>query len=112
MAETFCLESAGYRVTAVEDGVMALAALTEQPPDLVLLDLLLPRMSGFLVLEAMKEDSRMREIPVVVVSARSDDRDIERARTLGAREYLVKPFLPQDLLAVIARTLPREAETR
>lgn len=87
----------------------ALASITESPPDLVLLDLILPRMSGFLVLETMREDARMRGIPVVVVSARSDDRDVERARLLGAQEYLMKPFLPQDLLTVVRRTLPKEA---
>lgn len=109
MAVAFCLESAGYEVTSVEDGVAALAAITEAPPDLLLLDLILPRMSGFLVLETMKEDARMRDIPVVVLSARSEDKDIQRARTLGASEYLVKPFLPEDLLAAVSRTLPREA---
>ncbi|MGE5561024.1 MAG: response regulator [Chloroflexota bacterium] len=105
----YCLESEGYRVSIVEDGVAALASITESPPDLVLLDLILPRMSGFLVLETMREDARMRGIPVVVVSARSDDRDVERARLLGAQEYLMKPFLPQDLLTVVRRTLPKEA---
>lgn len=108
MALSFCLEAAGYDVAVAEDGVTALAAISESPPDLVLLDLILPRMNGFLVLEAMKQDAQMREIPVVVLSARSDDKDIERARALGAREYLVKPFTPQDLLAVVRDTLTKE----
>ena len=108
MALSFCLEAAGYDVVVAEDGVTALASISESPPDLVLLDLVLPRMNGFLVLEAMKQDAQMREVPVVVLSARSDDKDIERARALGAREYLVKPFTPQDLLTVVRETLTKE----
>lgn len=108
MAVSFCLQGAGYDATVVEDGVTALASISESPPDLVLLDLVLPRMNGFLVLEALKQDAQMREVPVVVLSARADDRDIERARALGAREYLVKPFTPHDLLRVVRDVLTKE----
>lgn len=110
MMVAFCLEDAGCTVRIADDGIDGLAEMTKAPPDIVLLDLRLPRMNGFLVLETMRQDATLRSIPVMILSARADDRDIERARQLGANEYLVKPFGPDELLAAVERTLAIKEE--
>ncbi|MGE5654150.1 MAG: response regulator transcription factor [Bacillota bacterium] len=102
---TVCLEANGYEVHAVQDGLAAVEETISWLPDLIVLDLLLPKMSGFLVLEALKQDLRTREIPVLVMSAKAQEEDIRRALTTGAADYLVKPFHPRDLVQRIQTIL-------
>lgn len=96
-----CLETCGYQVTTVEDGVTALEELFKDPPDLVLLDILLPKMSGLLVLEAIRDNPGTRHLPVIIISAKSQENDIQAAYDAGADDYLVKPFTPTILLSHI-----------
>lgn len=96
-----CLEGAGYEVICAGDGIRALQMAKEGKPDLILLDLVLPGMSGFLVLEALRSEPSSRDTPVVIISARAQDDDIRKARQLGANDYLVKPFTPDSLLRVV-----------
>jgi CheY-like chemotaxis protein len=84
------LRSDGYEVLTASDGVEALNVLRETTVDLVLLDLIMPRMGGMEVLEAMHGDSRMSEVPVIVLSGLGEESVTQRALELGAYDFLVK----------------------
>jgi len=99
------LEKAGYEVIIARDGLSALELAQTEDPDLILLDILMPKMNGFLVIEALKDDPVTSEIPVVFISAKSEEKDLERARSLGASDYLVKPIKQEDLLAIVEKNI-------
>lgn len=84
------LKQDGYDVIAASDGLEALAVLRSQHVDLVLLDLIMPRMSGLEALDAMKADPRTRNIPVVILSNLGQESDVERGIEMGALDYLIK----------------------
>ena len=97
------LEAAGYETVLAADGETALDRIDDADPDVVLLDIMMPVMDGWGVLRALSDrDTAPR---VVVVSAKSSDRDIVRALTSGALDYVTKPFDPDDLVDVVARTV-------
>lgn len=102
---SICLKNAGLDVEVAEDGAEALRKMEAQKPDLVLLDLVMPKLNGLDALRSMKEDSNLKDVPVIVLSARAQEEDIQRARDLGAADYMAKPFRPDELLAVIQRVL-------
>ena len=104
---TICLRSAGLKVDVAEDGADALRKIEIEKPDLVLLDLVMPKLNGLDALQIMKENEQMKDIPVIVLSARAQEEDIQRAMDLGANDYMAKPFRPDELLAVIDRVLGR-----
>ncbi len=99
------LEIAGYDVIKAKDGLEAVEKAGEEDPDLILLDLRLPKMNGFLVLEAIKDDEQTTDIPVIVISARSTEEDFERVFSLGACDYLVKPIDQKTLLNAVEKYL-------
>lgn len=80
----------GYRVLTAADGLDALSVLRGETPDLILLDLVMPKMSGLEVLERVQSDSRLRRIPVLILSNLGDDSDIRRGIEMGAEDYLIK----------------------
>jgi len=86
------IEQQGFATTTAENGKLALDLLAKQPFDLVLLDIMMPEMTGFDVLERMKADENLRRIPVIVISALNDVESIVRCVQLGAEDYLFKPF--------------------
>jgi len=86
------LQEQGYEVAMAENGVQALEMLGSEPFDVVLLDLVMPELDGFQVLERMKADSVQREIPVIVISALDEMESILRCIEMGATDYLPKPF--------------------
>jgi len=89
------LQSQGYHVQIAPDGEEALKMLGADPlPLVVLLDLMLPKKSGFEVLEAVGKDDRIKQVPIIVLSNLGQAADIERAQTLGARAYFVKADTP------------------
>ncbi|HVH13250.1 MAG TPA: response regulator, partial [Longimicrobium sp.] len=93
------LTQQGYRVEAVSDGMEALAAARREAPDLVLSDVMMPGMDGFELLDALRADTGLREVPVILLSARAGEESrIEGMRT-GADDYLTKPFSARELLA-------------
>ena len=94
------LTAEGYRVTAARDGAEGLRLALEQQPDLVLLDLTLPGVDGFDLLGELRQAGR--EMPVIIVSARGEERDKLAGFGLGADDYLTKPFSLKELLAVLA----------
>jgi CheY-like chemotaxis protein len=99
------LRLAGYRLRMATDGQEAIALAHRARPDLVLLDLRLPRVDGWQVLEALRGDQALRQVPVVVLTADADPPQRERARVAGAVDYLVKPVSADALLAAVERAL-------
>jgi CheY-like chemotaxis protein len=95
------LKAAGYRTLMVFDGVAAAEAVATKNPDIVLLDLMMPKRTGFDVLADIgQQPDRPR---VIVLSARGREEDVTRAFSLGADDYMTKPFSPQELMARVAR---------
>ena len=103
-ALTVALEREGYEPTAVYDGRSAVISFLDDPPDLVLLDLMLPEMSGLDVLRRIRTES---DTPVIVLSAKDAESDIVTALELGADDYLSKPYSIRELLARIRAALRR-----
>ena len=102
------LEKAGYDVEYAVDGVEAVDKANNISPDLILLDLRLPKMNGFLVLEALKSDAATEEIPVIILSALSEEDDVQKAISSGAEDFLVKPISQSDLLAAVEENILEE----
>ena len=100
-----CLEKEGFEVNIATDGITAIDLAFKAPPDLILLDLILPKLDGYLVCGALKADERTRSIPVVVISALAQHKYIKRAMELGVAAYLVKPFQPRELAETIKRVM-------
>ncbi|HPO52469.1 MAG TPA: response regulator [bacterium] len=92
---------AGYRVVIAEDGEQALERFRESRPDLVLLDIDMPRLNGWEVLERLKSGWRSRRVPVVMVTGKTSDEDKIRGYELGVDYYVTKPFNTQRLLPII-----------
>ena len=86
------LQLAGYRTSVAHDGVAAIEAVAEERPDLVLLDVMMPRLDGWGVLAALQKDPDTRELPVVMLTALANERDLVRGHLSGAVSYVTKPF--------------------
>ena len=95
----------GYEVSAVEDGIEGIKVMVDFQPDLVLLDLMMPVISGFDVLKKMKDIKELKDIPVLMVSAHSEIDQVKIALSLGAIEYIVKPIKPMVLVERVVRAL-------
>jgi signal transduction histidine kinase len=93
------LRAEGYRVRPVPNGRLALRAAASEPPDLIMLDVDMPEMNGFQVCRALKTDERMRDIPVIFVSALDDERAKVEGLEIGAVDYVTKPFQPGEITA-------------
>ncbi len=108
---TLRLESRGYQVIPAYDGMEALERARKDKPDVIFLDIMMPRMDGWEVLYHLKEDPATRDIPVVVVTARTGDADKLRGYSGGAIDYITKPFDLKSLGSIVERILePRERE--
>lgn len=99
----FKLKKEGYQVTWKENGEEALKAIKADKPDLILLDVMMPVMDGYEVLRRLKEDENLRSIPVVMLTARAQERDVVKGINSGAEDYITKPFHPAELLARVKR---------
>jgi putative two-component system response regulator len=95
------LEAEGYRTACVTDGLSALDRSREEKPDLILLDICLPGRSGFEVFQQLRQDPATERIPIVFLTARSTVEDRQKARHLGAVDYVTKPFQWADLIKLI-----------
>ncbi len=101
------LEAAGMEVREASDGVVGLAAAQDEPPDAILLDVMMPGMDGWQVLEGLLEDERTQEIPIVFLTARAELRDQARGLELGGVDYVTKPFNPLELAPLVEGLLER-----
>lgn len=100
------LNQGGYSTVAARDGVEALKKIREEAPALVLLDIMMPKLDGFGVLEAMRGDPGMRQIPVLIISAKADRSSKTRSTALGAKDYIVKPINPDEILVKVREHCP------
>ena len=104
---TYNLAREGYRVVAENDGAAGLDRIFKSPPDLVVLDLLLPKLSGLEVLDAIRGEPRTRRLPVLLLTARGTEMDKLVGFERGADDYLTKPFSPKELVARVSAILRR-----
>jgi DNA-binding response OmpR family regulator len=100
----FILEREGYRVELANDGRAAMELIGRiEPPALAMLDVMLPHADGYQLLGAIREQDAWKDVPVLMLTAKSQEKDIVRALDSGADDYLVKPFKPEELRARIKR---------
>lgn len=102
----FKLSGAGHELTARPDGPSTLEA-AEDPPDLVLLDVNMPGMSGYDVCRALRGRSATATVPILLLTAKGQEADIQRGFDAGADDYIVKPFSPRELLSRVEAVLAR-----
>jgi DNA-binding response OmpR family regulator len=93
----FMLRFAGYEVMAASNGEEAVQAATREVPDLVLMDVRMPRMTGYDACRLMKSNPTLRDVPIVFLSAKGQESEIQSGLEAGAEEYLLKPFSPDEL---------------
>ena len=105
------LAARGYDVLVARDGGEAIEQSRVQRPDAVVLDAMMPVMDGYEVLRRMREDAEMARVPVIMLTARKQESDVLRALDLGASDYMVKPFIPEELVVRLAR-LTEAADAR
>ena len=101
----FLMRKAGFRVRSAADGAEALAAIGEAPPDLVLLDVTMPEMSGYEVCEAVRANPEWSGVRILMLTARGRDIEREKGLAMGADDYVTKPFATQDVLARVRALL-------
>jgi CheY-like chemotaxis protein len=99
----FVLESKGHEVLEANDGLEALERARRMNPDLILLDVMMPKMDGYRVCRLLKYDSQFRDIPVVMLTARTGPQDIQTGVEVGADEYLTKPFDLEEMIELVDR---------
>ena len=105
----FRLSAKGYGVRVARDGREAVESAREEAPDAVVLDAMMPIIDGYEVLRQIREAPHMRDLPVIMLTARKGERDIVEALRLGASDYLAKPFIPEELTARLTRLLAKAA---
>jgi DNA-binding response OmpR family regulator len=104
------LRREGYQTVLAADGVEGLGQAMAQTPDLVMLDLAMPRMDGLRLLRTLRDIDTLRGVPVIITTSRSDGEAVDEAISLGVEQYLVKTrFTLKDLSAIVRRHLPRRA---
>ncbi len=101
----FTLRFSGYEVELVSNGEEAVKKAPSVQPDLILLDVRMPRMSGYQACDALKKMPATKDIPVVFLSAKGQDNEIQEGLKLGAQDYILKPFAPDELTAQVKRIL-------
>ena len=103
------LEKSRYSAHIIADGSKALAFVRQTPPDLIILDLMLPGLSGMDVCRAVRDDSRTAAVPIIMLTARGEESDRILGLDVGADDYVVKPFSPNELMARVRALLRRTA---
>lgn len=101
-----------FDVITASDGFEALRRVEEEQPDLIILDIMMPRMDGWEVLRQVRKGEDSQDIPVVVLTARTNDADMIQGWQLGADEYITKPFSPVALVKMVQMVLDRSPEDR
>lgn len=101
------LTQSGYEVRATANGVEALEDIRRDPPQLAVLDVMMPGLSGIDVLREIRSDEALKDVRVVLLTARSRDTDVDMGFSTGADDYLIKPFSPRELVHRVAALLAR-----
>ncbi|MEA2117376.1 response regulator transcription factor [Halovibrio sp. HP20-50] len=104
----FLMEQAGFEVVTADDGEQALAQVNASQPDLLLLDISLPGMSGFDVLERLRGEDATAHLPIIMLTAHGRDVEREKGLALGADDYITKPFSTQALVEKVQALLSEE----
>lgn len=100
------LAQEGYEISVARDGIEGLEKMRKAKPDLILLDIVMPKMGGFEVMERIKEDKELKKIPIVIISNSGQPVEIDRARELGARDWLIKTeFDPQEVIDKVVKQI-------
>ena len=102
------MEQAGFEVVTAEDGEQALARVNDSQPDLLLLDISLPGISGFDVLERLRNEEATAQLPIIMLTAHGRDVEREKGMALGADDYITKPFSTQSLVEKVKALLIKE----
>lgn len=102
------LTQEGYQVEIAKDGQEGLKKIREEKPDLILLDIIMPIMGGFEVMEELSRDKKLKKIPIVIISNSGQPVEIDRAKELGAKDWLIKTdFEPQEVIDKVKKNLPK-----
>ena len=107
----FTLRFAGHEVVAVANGTEAVEAAPIEMPDLILLDVRMPRMTGYEACQQIKADPRVQHIPVVFLSAKGQESEIQSGYAAGATDYLLKPFAPMELTEKVKELLQKSSKS-
>ena len=107
----YSLQFSGYEVVPAFDGQQAVELTIQEKPDLIMLDVRMPRLTGFEALKQIKEIQEFAETPVVILSAKGQDSEIQAGLELGATQYILKPFAPDELVQKIKRIEQETAES-
>src|SRR5207248_3290818 len=99
------LTKAGYQVQTAADGEQGLASVRSQRPDLILLDFVMPRMNGYQFCRELTADAKLRDIPVILMSAKGDQVGERFVKVMGIVDYITKPFSPEAITAVVTHTI-------
>jgi DNA-binding response OmpR family regulator len=103
----FRLEMSGYEIIEANDGEEAVRLAAEHQPALIIMDVMMPRLNGFEACAQMRENPLTAQIPVLLLTAKTMEADVERGFSVGANDYIKKPFSPQELAAKIKALLAR-----
>ena len=103
----FKLEQAGYDVIVAEDGAAALQCARERKPDLAVLDVMMPGVSGLDAIREIRADAALADLPVILLTARAQESDVETGFDSGADDYITKPFSPRELASRVQALLSR-----
>ncbi|MFH1366933.1 MAG: response regulator [Patescibacteria group bacterium] len=103
------LEMEDFEVLLASDGKQGLKMIQDQPPDLILLDIILPKMSGFDLLKEMKKDKKTKDIPVILLTNLGQKKDVEKGFALGAKDYLIKAhFMPSEVIDKVKNIIKKK----
>jgi len=103
----FTLQIAGFNVVEVPNGEEAVKKASDIKPDLILMDVRMPKMTGFEACKALKQQEKTKDIPVIFLSAKGQEAEISTGLDLGAEEYFLKPFAPDDLIKRVNKILTK-----
>ena len=104
----FRLENSGYTVIEAQDGAEALELARSARPDLAVLDVMMPKMDGYELTQRLRADEATSRMPIILLTARTQEADVERGFSAGADDYIRKPFSPQELRARVQAILGRQ----
>lgn len=102
-------EEAGFEISVAQDGMLGLQKIRERAPDLLLLDIVMPNMDGFELLRAIKEDTELKHIPIVILSNLGEQENVEKGFALGAEAYIIKAhYTPTEVVAKIKEIFSKQ----